>query len=435
MRFSYIFKIDRPIDLIKLLLYKSQSLNYISVLDSNSKSNQTSLPADYINYDLIAGVDALEVLHVDSDSFSALQNFHDKHRDWLFGYLSYDLKNEVEQLNSNNHDEIKAAKLSFFIPKYVLLLKGNTLEIQSYESKEDCQQFLALQQLNWEYKSNAVQLKQRDTKIKYLEKIGVIKKHIQRGDIYEVNYCQEFFSEHVILNPQQVFLELNTSSRTPFASFLKLNHLNIMCASPERFIKKSGNKIISQPIKGTRKRGRNFAEDNALIKELIESEKEISENVMIVDLVRNDLSITSSKASVKVEELCGIYTFKKVHQMISTISSKVNDDTTFSQILKSVFPMGSMTGVPKLRAMELIEQLEEFKRGIFSGAIGYITPKGDFDFNVVIRTILYNANTKYLSVGVGGAITIKSDANEEYEECLVKVRPIFEVLNFQFDEK
>jgi len=208
-----------------------------------------------------------------------------------------------------------------------------------------------------------------------------------------------------------------------------------MCASPERFIKKSGNKIISQPIKGTRKRGRNFAEDNALIKELIESEKEISENVMIVDLVRNDLSITSSKASVKVEELCGIYTFKKVHQMISTISSKVNDDTTFSQILKSVFPMGSMTGVPKLRAMELIEQLEEFKRGIFSGAIGYITPKGDFDFNVVIRTILYNANTKYLSVGVGGAITIKSDANEEYEECLVKVRPIFEVLNFQFDEK
>jgi len=435
VRFSYIFKIDRPNELIKLLLYKSQSLNYISVLDSNSKSNQASLPADYINYDLIAGVDALEVLHVDSDSFSALQNFHDKHRDWLFGYLSYDLKNEVEQLNSNNHDEIKAAKLSFFIPKYVLLLKGNTLEIQSYESKEDCQQFLALQQLNWEYKSNAVQLKQRDTKIKYLEKIGVIKKHIQRGDIYEVNYCQEFFSEHVILNPQQVFLELNTSSKTPFASFLKLNYLNIMCASPERFIKKSGNKIISQPIKGTRKRGRNFAEDNALIKELIESEKEISENVMIVDLVRNDLSITSSKASVKVEELCGIYTFKKVHQMISTISSKVNDDTTFSQILKSVFPMGSMTGVPKLRAMELIEQLEEFKRGIFSGAIGYITPKGDFDFNVVIRTILYNANTKYLSVGVGGAITIKSDANEEYEECLVKVRPIFEVLNFQFDEK
>ena len=435
MRFSYTFKVDKPSELIKLLLYKSQSLNYISVLDSNTESNQTSLPADYISYDLIAGVDDLEVLNVDSDSFNALQNFHDKHKDWLFGCLSYDLKNEVEQLTSNNDDGIKAASLSFFIPKYVLLLKGNSLEIQSYESKEDCQQFLAYQQLNWKGKSNVVQLKQRDTKAKYLEKIGVIKKHIQRGDIYEVNYCQEFFSEQVMLNPQQVFLELNTNAKTPFASFLKLNDLHIMCASPERFIKKSGNKIISQPIKGTRKRGIDLAEDKTLIKELIESEKEISENVMIVDLVRNDLSITASKASVKVEELCGIYTFKKVHQMISTISSKVNDDTTFSQILKSVFPMGSMTGVPKLRAMELIEQLEEFKRGIFSGAIGYITPKGDFDFNVVIRTILYNASTKYLSVAVGGAITIKSDANEEYEECLVKVRPIFEVLNFQFDEK
>ena len=397
--------------------------------------NHTSLPADYINYDLIAGVDALEVLNVDIDSFNALQNFHDKHSDWLFGYLSYDLKNEVEELASNNDDGINADSLSFFIPKYVLLLKGNTLEVQSYESKEDCQQFIVYEQLNWEDKSNAVELKQRDTKAKYLEKIGVIKKHIQRGDIYEVNYCQEFFSEQVLLNPQQVFRELNLNAKAPFASFSKLNDLNIMCASPERFIKKSGNKIISQPIKGTRKRGRDLAEDKALIKELIESEKEISENVMIVDLVRNDLSITASKASVKVEELCGIYTFKKVHQMISTISSKVDDEINFSQILKSVFPMGSMTGVPKLRAMELIEQLEEFKRGIFSGAIGYITPKGDFDFNVVIRTILYNASTKYLSVAVGGAITIKSDANEEYEECLVKVRPIFEVLNFQFDEK
>jgi len=435
VRFSYTFKVDKPSELIKLLLYKSQSLNYISVLDSNTESNQTSLPADYISYDLIAGVDDLEVLNVDSDSFNALQNFHDKHKDWLFGCLSYDLKNEVEQLTSNNNDGIKAASLSFFIPKYVLLLKGNSLEIQSYESKEDCQQFLAYQQLNWKGKSNVVQLKQRDTKAKYLEKIGVIKKHIQRGDIYEVNYCQEFFSEQVMLNPQQVFLELNTNAKTPFASFLKLNDLHIMCASPERFIKKSGNKIISQPIKGTRKRGIDLAEDKTLIKELIESEKEISENVMIVDLVRNDLSITASKASVKVEELCGIYTFKKVHQMISTISSKVDAKTNFSQILKSVFPMGSMTGVPKLRAMELIEQLEEFKRGVFSGAIGYITPKGDFDFNVVIRTILYNASTKYLSVAVGGAITIKSDANEEYEECLVKVRPIFEVLNFQFDEK
>jgi len=435
VRFSYTFKVDRPSELINLLLFKSQTLNYISILDSNTQSNLAGLPTDYINYDMIAGVDALEVLKVNSDSFNSLQNFHNKYNDWLFGYLSYDLKNELEQLNSNNYEGLRAANLSFFIPKYVLLLKKNILEIHSYESKRDCQQFLAYQQLNWKDESTAVQLKQRDTKAKYLEKIRLIKKHIQRGDIYEVNYCQEFFSEQVALNPQKVFLELNSNAKTPFSSFLKSNDLHIMCASPERFIKRSGNRIISQPIKGTMKRGSDLAEDNSLIKELIESEKEISENVMIVDLVRNDLSITALKSSVRVEELCGIYTFKKVHQMISTISSKVDDNTNFSKILKSVFPMGSMTGVPKIRAMEIIEQIEDFKRGIFSGSIGYITPKGDFDFNVVIRTILYNANTKYLSVPVGGAITIKSDANEEYEECLVKLRPIFEVLNFQFDEK
>ena len=421
--------------MIKLLLHKSQFLNYISILDSNTKSNQNSLPNDYINYDLIAGVDALDVINVDSDSFNSLQNFHEKHSDWLFGYLSYDLKNEVEHLTSHNKQGINAASLSFFVPKYVLLLKGDILEIQSYENKQDCQQFLDDQHLDWKGKKNCVQLTQRDTKVKYLEKIEVIKKHIQRGDIYELNYCQEFFSEQVMLSPQHVFLQLNKNSKSPFASFLKLNDLNIMCASPERFIKKSKNQIISQPIKGTRKRGKDLDEDNVLRKELIDSEKEISENVMIVDLVRNDLSITACKASVKVDELCGIYTFKKVHQMISTVSSKVDDKTNFSQILKSVFPMGSMTGVPKLRAMEIIEELEEFKRGIFSGAIGYITPQGDFDFNVVIRTILYNSSSKYLSVAVGGAITIKSDADEEYEECLVKVRPIFEVLNFQFDEK
>ena len=208
-----------------------------------------------------------------------------------------------------------------------------------------------------------------------------------------------------------------------------------MCASPERFIRKLGNQLISQPIKGTRKRGVNKEQDSILIKELTNSEKDISENVMITDLVRNDLSITATKGSVKVKELCGVYTFEKVHQMITTITSEVDKKVHFSTILKSIFPMGSMTGAPKLKAMELIEEFESFKRGIFSGAIGYITPKGDFDFNVVIRTILYNASTKYLSVGVGGAITIKSDAEEEYEECLVKVKPIFEVLNFQLDEK
>ena len=399
------------------------------------KITHPSLPADYINYDLLAGVDALEVLEVNTDAFNSLRAFHLQHQDWLFGYLSYDLKNEVEQLNSKNHDGIRADSLSFFIPKYVLLLKGNKLEIHTHETKENCKQFLVKLEINSEEQTSGIILQQRESKDVYLQKIAQIKRHIQRGDIYEMNYCQEFFAREISLNPAVIFQKLNKNTATPFSSLLKLNHIYAMCASPERFIRKLGNQLISQPIKGTRKRGVEKEQDSILIKELTNSEKDISENVMITDLVRNDLSITATKGSVSVAELCGVYTFEKVHQMITTITSEVDKKVHFSTILKSIFPMGSMTGAPKLKAMELIEEFESFKRGVFSGAIGYITPTGDFDFNVVIRTILYNASTKYLSVGVGGAITIKSDAEEEYEECLVKVKPIFEVLNFQLDEK
>ena len=215
---------------------------------------------------------------------------------------------------------------------------------------------------------------------------------------------------------------------------MKLEKQYVLSASPERFIKKSGEKIISQPIKGTRRRGGSKAKDSMLIKELRISQKDISENIMIIDLVRNDLSITASKASVKVDEICEIYTFEKVHQMISTISSKISDDIHFVDVLATTFPMGSMTGAPKLKSMELIEKFENFKRGIFSGAVGYITPEGDFDFSVVIRTILYNLDSQYLSIGVGGAITIKSDSLEEYEECLIKAKPLFDALNFTIDD-
>ena len=435
MRQTHTFHLNKPNDLRNQLLSKSKEVAYISILDSNTHISRPNLPTDYINYDLIAGIETLETLEINRDAFKQLKQFHQQHQDWLFGYFSYDLKNEVESLTSSNYDGIKAPLLSFFIPKYVFLLKENVLEIHTSESKDTCVKFLAELAMCNEEKTSSVILKQREGKEEYLQKIAQIKAHIQRGDIYEMNYCQEFYAENIAVNPVTIFQQLNNNSTTPFSAFLKLNHISAMCASPERFIKKTGNKIISQPIKGTRKRGSNMDEDVVLFQALKSSEKDSIENIMITDLVRNDLSITATKGSVKVEELCGVYTFEKVHQMITTITSQVDDKVHFTELLKSVFPMGSMTGAPKLKAMELIETFECFQRGLFSGAIGYITPKGDFDFNVVIRTILYNASEKYLSVGVGGAITIKSDAEEEYEECMVKVKPIFEVLNFQLDEK
>lgn len=162
--------------------------------------------------------------------------------------------------------------------------------------------------------------------------------------------------------------------------------------------------------------------------DLAKDEKERSENIMIVDLVRNDLSKTAVKGSVKVEELCKVYSFDQVHQMISTVTSQIEENTHPIDVIKSTFPMGSMTGAPKISAMKIIENLEETKRGLYSGAVGYITPRGDFDFNVVIRSILYNHTQKYISFSVGSAITSKSDPLKEYEECLVKAKAMHEVL-------
>ena len=225
-----------------------------------------------------------------------------------------------------------------------------------------------------------------------------------------------------------LFQKLYQISQAPFSCYFRIKDLYIMSASPERFLKRMGDKIISQPIKGTSKRGDNPSEDDQLKKQLYESNKERTENVMVVDLVRNDLSKTAAKSSVNVEELFGVYSFKQVHQMISTISSRIKKGIHSLDVIKGAFPMGSMTGMPKISAMELIEKYETTKRGVYSGSIGYFTPEGDFDFNVVIRSILYNSRRKYASFMVGGAITFNSDPELEYEECLLKAKALFKVL-------
>ena len=421
--------------LLLALLNISKSTNYISILTSNLDKKKINLPKDYINYDIIAGIGLNDIIISNNNSFDNLKNFHLNKKDWLFGYLSYDLKNELEELTSNNRNNFKSDNLSFFSPEYVFLFNNDELEIQTFHSKSKTDEFIK----NFNFTDilsyfSSISFSKRDNKGSYLKKIEKIKNHIKRGDIYEMNYCQEFYAEGVKVFPESIFLELNSIMKTPFSSFLKLKDSYIISASPERFLRKKGKNILSQPIKGTRKRGDNKFKDDNLISELEKSKKDISENIMITDLVRNDLSITAINDSVRVDELCVVYTFEKVHQMISSISSEVDKDINFTDIIKAAFPMGSMTGAPKLKAMELIELFEEFRRGIYSGAVGYITPDADFDFNVVIRTILYNLATNYLSIGVGGAITASSDPFEEYEECLIKAKPLFEVLNFNIND-
>ena len=274
-----------------------------------------------------------------------------------------------------------------------------------------------------------IKIQQRISKEAYLQKVTRMLEYIHHGDIYEANFCMEFFVKDATINPIEIYHKLNAISQPPFAVYFKNNHHFLMSASPERYLKKEGTKVISQPIKGTAKRNSYPILDEQSKVELENNPKERAENIMIVDLVRNDLSRTATKGSVEVEELCGIYTFKQVHQMISIIVSQVENTTSPIEIIKTTFPMGSMTGAPKISAMKIIEELEETKRGLYSGAIGYFSPEGDFDFNVVIRSILYNSKNQYLSFSVGSAITSEATPEGEYEECLLKAKAMFEVLN------
>ena len=271
-------------------------------------------------------------------------------------------------------------------------------------------------------------IQQRISKESYINKVSKILEHIHRGDIYEANFCMEFFIDNANINPLEKFLKLNEISKSPLAVFFKNNTHFLLSASPERYLKKEGELVISQPIKGTAKRFLDAIEDEKSKSELASDPKERTENIMISDLVRNDLSRTAQKGSVKVEELCGIYSFEQVHQMISTITSKLDQQYTVADVIKTTFPMGSMTGTPKVSVLKIIEELEETKRGLYSGAVGYFTPNSDFDFNVVIRSILYNQEKKYASFSVGSAITSQSIPKMEYEECLLKAKAMREVL-------
>jgi para-aminobenzoate synthetase component 1 len=273
-------------------------------------------------------------------------------------------------------------------------------------------------------------LQPRISKSEYLRHVTDIQELIQQGEVYEVNYCQEFYAEDVVIPlPLDAYFKLNHLTRAPYSSFFSIDNFNIFCGSPERFLKRIENRLVSEPIKGTKKRGKTEEEDEILKALLFSDPKERAENVMIVDLVRNDLSRVALPNSVEVEELYGIYTFETVHQMISKIACEVAPETTFTEILRATFPIGSMTGAPKISALKIIDEHECFQRGLYSGSIGYIKPNGNFDLNVVIRTLIYNKSTRYLSCAVGGAITSKSDPEMEYEECLIKVKGILDGMN------
>ena len=427
MRTSITYPINSLDSFKAKLLNWAQQFTHCVWLDSNNHHGK------YSAYDAILAVDAHSLICTDSENaFDQLQEYLNAIQDWSFGYFTYDLKNYLEDLHSKNFDGLDFPELFFFQPKKLFLFKDGKVEFNYINGSEtdietDFQAIKSCSVGGKILKPNP-KIKMRIHKEAYFKKVDQLLDRIHRGDLYEANFCQEFYAEDICLDPTTTFRSLNRISQSPFSSYLKLDDKYLLSASPERFVKKEGSTLVSQPIKGTAKRSNDDQEDKRLKEVLKNDEKERSENIMIVDLVRNDLSRHALPGTVKVTELCEVYSFLQVHQMISTIESKLQPNLDAIDAITQAFPMGSMTGAPKISAMTIIEELEETKRGLYSGSVGYFKPNGDFDFNVVIRSILYNAQKKYASFSVGSAITAKSDPQAEYEECLLKAKAMREVL-------
>ena len=343
------------------------------------------------------------------------------------GFIAYDAKNDIEALTSQNFSGFIWPTLHFFTPQTWLCWRAETVEIHGQTAG-------VLADIMGRTATpvpapRVPALHARLPKAEYLRAVAAIREDIRSGEVYELNLCQEFYAENVALAPVDVFWRLMEASPAPFAGFVRWHDHYLLCASPERFLAHRGTQLISQPIKGTIRRGTTPAEDEQQHQTLLHDEKERAENLMIVDLVRNDLARVAQTGTVRVPELFGLYPFRHLWQMISTVTADLRPEADLETVLRATFPMGSMTGAPKIRAMQLIEHYENSRRGLYSGSIGYVWPGGQFDFNVVIRSLQYRQDTGYLSFQVGSAITYDSDPEREYEECLLKAQALLEVLS------
>lgn len=390
-------------------------------------------------YDFLAGLGCLKNYTIDYDTdtseIDAFLKTNSRH--FLFAHLQYDLKGLFEQdCASKKENPFNFSPGRFFVPEKVVgkdkmgyfYLDQKT----GFETKDEdaiCRLLASTAPPLSAVTKSAINFTETgDTSTFYRQQAEQIRHHLSRGDIYEINFCLPFSARGKIDDPVRLWLNMQEHQQAPFACLYKENGSWLLCTSPERFLKKTGRTIVSQPMKGTAPRGANAEEDRRLESALRDSEKERAENVMIVDLVRNDLGRIAATGSVKVDECFGVYKFPAVHQMVSTVSARLKENIGFSGILKATFPMGSMTGAPKIRAMQLIEAYENFSRGLYSGSVGYIDPQGDFDFNVVIRSILYNEKSGYIQFPAGSAFTMLSDTDEELRECMLKAKGMLDIL-------
>ena len=418
-----IFETDSSAFLLQALNW-SKGYDTVCLFQSNGFQNQ------YSKIGNLLAIGAKEEFSANVGSvFTDLENFKSRYPNTLIpGFLSYDLKNEVEDLHTNHPNPLGFPDAYFFIPQILIEFNRDSISITAEDPQKTFEEISMFPSLDLQYQFKG-KIQPRMDQEAYFDAFNNIQRHIYKGDIYEANLCQEFYDEQAeIDNPEALYVRLNSLSPTPFSSFIKIKDKYVISASPERFLAKRGKTLVSQPIKGTAARGKNAKEDEELRNNLASNPKEIAENVMIVDLVRNDLTRSAIPGTVEVTEKLGIYTFEHVHQMISTVSCQMDESLTETEVIRNTFPSGSMTGAPKISAMKLCDKYETSRRGVYSGAIGYFSADGDFDFNVVIRTILFNKTQQYLSFHTGSAITVDANAAHEFAECYTKASAILKAL-------
>src|SRR5690606_8386294 len=416
------------------VVFERQALAWAQQFDQVCFLQSNGYTDTYSSIESILAVGATAVFENNTaDTFQALENFKSKHpHHWMFGFFGYDLKNEIEDLSTSFPNPLGFPDTYFFIPQTILKFSAQSVEIISADPTRIFSQIMATELEEQEHPFEG-EVVSRMSKEEYINAFEQLKAHIQRGDIYEVNLCQEFYAQPAHIHPLQTYVKLNQVSPTPFSTFFKIKDKYILSASPERFLAKRGESLISQPIKGTAPRGRTAEEDRKIQEPLRNNPKEIAENVMIVDLVRNDMTRSAHPGTVAAERKLEIKSYRQVHQLVSTITCQKNNQISDIEAIKNIFPPGSMTGAPKISAMQLCDRYEHSRRGVYSGTVGYFAPNGDFDFNVIIRTILYNDTKQYLSFHTGGAITIDALPEKEYEECILKASAILETLGTELN--
>ena len=425
------FILDSSMDKEKLGRYSFISSNPFKILKYKNSSEN---PLDSFREEL--------------NKYKTVNNTHLPFVGGAVGYLSYDIGNYIEKLPRTAIDDMNVYDLYFGFYDHVIVI--DHLEEKTYIATPDIdieKEKLIMERLEFtileadkngvnsicyeEKEVEPIKLKSNFTKKEFEKSVQKVKDYIRSGDIYQANLTQRF-SGKTTLSSYELYRDLRRISPAPFGAYLNFDDFNILSNSPERFIKCIDRQIETRPIKGTRPRGRTEEEDLRLQEELINSEKDRAELLMIVDLERNDIGRISKIGSVKVPELFVIEPYANVNHLVSTVVGTLKDGKDAVDVIKATFPGGSITGAPKIRSMEIIDELEPTQRNVYTGSIGYIGFNGDMDLNIAIRTIVKKEDEVYFRVG--GGMTWGSNPKDEYQETLDKAKSIMRALRGYYEE-